>query len=282
VLITPKPFAFGFGCQVEPQHLSDHHWDFASVRPRMEALVDQKVGIGAAPADQASDLRPFSLRRHNQQNTNSCVAQAMTKAAEIKRVALHGKAAHVDLSPMAVYYLARELQGDTSKDSGTRVSLGAEAMRRFGVCQESEWRFSDQNGVVTSHLFDPPPWSVMRSAYMHKITAWYLLRSSGDELLRDVRANLLLQNPVVFAMHVDDGLRHYKAGTVLTSVEDTGVNHCQVIIGYDPKRDAYLVEGSWGRSWADDGCLWVGPAVLTDSSFDFVSMAAGPEGWASS
>ena len=153
-----------------PEPIKPEHWRFENLKPRLflNPTVTETSGN--------VDLRPFSSPRHNQLDTGSCVANGVIKALEIKRIIKYGMSAHVDLSRLAVYYLARELMDpqETDKDEGTYVSLACDVLRRWGVCPETEWPF-DVTKVLTS-----PSWLSMRTteAFMkRKCRAKYATRA---------------------------------------------------------------------------------------------------------
>ncbi|MHC4779992.1 MAG: hypothetical protein ACYTFG_15580, partial [Planctomycetota bacterium] len=73
-----------------PEPDSDKHWSFE------EKLAAKMVAKETGDVD----LREFSSARHDQKKTGSCVANAVVKALEIKRIMEHGREAHVDLSIM--------------------------------------------------------------------------------------------------------------------------------------------------------------------------------------
>lgn len=110
-----------------------HHWNNELVRPKLKALSPSSTDLGDI------DLRPHTSPRHNQRSLGSCVAQAVVKALEIKRIIKHGKENHVDLSTLMVYYLARNLMDpkETHLDSGTYISHACDAIRRYGVAEDS-------------------------------------------------------------------------------------------------------------------------------------------------
>ncbi len=70
---------FRSGWRPEPDDVAAQHWSYSLLR-------------GAAAPPGPSDLRPYSVGRHDQQNTSSCVAQAVTKALEIRRAMVLGAA----------------------------------------------------------------------------------------------------------------------------------------------------------------------------------------------
>lgn len=239
----------------KPEHLS--YEDL--LKPNLVPLTDGDV-----------DLRPFTSPRHNQGNTGTCVANSTIKALEIKRIQKYGMAAHVDLSRLAVYYLARELMfpPQTDKDKGTHISLAFDVLRRFGVCPETDWPFD------TAQVCIPPSWKAMRSAYLHKIGSFFRIRSQGQGRVQEVIRCLRAGHPVVYGTAVGDNWQNYQKGQVLN---DPGANpggHATVLIGY--KDGVFIGENSWGNSWGDDGFYLLSPEVIasTKSSDFWTALAA--------
>ena len=217
------------------------------------------------------DLRPFSSPRHNQVSTSSCVANAVVKALEIKRIMEHGHEGHIDLSRLVVYYLARELMfpPETNKDAGTYISLGFDVIRRFGVPPEADWPFHQDK------LFTPPSWRAMRKAYLHKIDSFFKIRSTGSDRVDEVVRCLQAGNPVVFGTTVGDNWRRYRKDQVLSLPEDATGRHATVLVGV--QNGTFLGENSWG-GWGDNGFYRMDPEVIaSDDSKDFWVPVAGYE-----
>lgn len=254
-------------------------WTLARVRAQLrDATRDLRVEEQAL-VGMASDLRPYSSPRHDQRDTNSCVANALCKALEIKRIHKYGHGSHVDLSRLAVYYLARELMdpSEVGEDDGTIISLGAEVLRRFGVCTEADWPFEE--GL----LFLPVAWRAMRHAYVHKIKSWYRVDTTGDDRVADVIVNLAADNPVVFGTVVGDNWIDYKAGEVLTSPASVRGRHATVLVGWQPDLHGgvFIGENSWGPAWGEDGFYMISPEVVAShESAEYTVIAGGWEEWA--
>lgn len=269
------------------------HPDFAAVRNRMTAW--------APPGD--SDLRPFSSPRHNQLHSGSCAAQSTVKALELKRIQKYtlenvqrlgfekalefGQSQHVDLSRLAIYYLARELMTpqETDKDEGTYISLCADVLRRFGTCREAAdplkpgdtafWPFD------LTKIFVGPGWKNMRQAYVHKIDAWHKIYSTGADRVEDVIQALAAGNPVVYGTIVGENWNSYDGTPLGPKSGRTLGGHATVLVGWDSIGGFFWGENSWGNGWGpDDGFYKIRPEVIqgTDSS-DFVVMTGGWEQW---
>jgi len=219
-----------------PEPMKDEHWGF-------EDALKGRLGAGTEDVN----LREFSSPVQNQRWTSSCVAQAVVKALEIKRIMKYGHDAHVDLSILSVYYLARELQfpQTTGKDIGTFISLACDVLRRWGVCPESDWPFDI---LKVNHN---PSWMAMRKAYLHKIEAFYRIKSSGNDRVENIIQALNAGNPVVFGTATGKNWHGYKAGDVLSKPDEKTGRHATCLVGYEDGK--FIGENSWGERWGDGG-----------------------------
>lgn len=269
-------------------------------------------GVRSASSFGVSDLRPFSpSRKNNQGRTNSCVAQATTRAAEIKQVqqiydeyvangmthvgaATTARGRYVPLSRRMAYFFARDLMPtradgskETEHDEGTQASLAAEALRIWGASPEEPiagrpatecWPWdATAEGLRTS-----PSWMAMRHAYVHKITKWAKIKNLGAFRVEDCLANLSVGNPVVFCTRVDETWMRHRGTEVLRLPAGDRGNHAMLLVGWDPSKEggAFILENSWGADWGDGGYAYVSPDVIgSDLTFDLVAMYGGWEPW---
>ncbi len=254
------PYGLGF----LPEEDSPQHWGYEELlQGNMTSLASGDV-----------DMRPFSQRRHHQGQTNSCVANAVTKALEIKRVMYqggHGTAQ--EFSRLMVYYLARELTlpPTTSVDRGTYVSHACDAIRRFGVCLEEDWPFQAE------HITQNPPWRVMRKGYLNHIDSFYKIRSKGSDRVDAVIECLQAGEPVVYGTELDTSWFTYKKDQVLKVPTKKIVGrHATVLLGW--RKGLFLGENSWGHGWGDDGFYQMDPEVIaSEGSRDFWVLQCGHE-----
>lgn len=253
------------------------HTSFALYRPRFQPTI----------SGMASDLRKFSPSKHrqNQLQTSTCVANATVRALEIKRVQRfydQAKASgknesesldeafknHIDLSRLALYFAARDLMDppETDKDQGTIVSLAAAALKMRGVCTEAEWPFLSEN------LFVPPTWMAMRTAFVHKISGYCKIYSTGEDRVQDVIASLSVGNPVVYGTTIDHQWSNYDGSKPLGLVNGPELGgHSTILIGYDPVKNVFIGENSWGNFWGLEGFYEMKPEVISSQdSSDFV------------
>jgi hypothetical protein len=116
----------------------------------------------------------------------------------------------------------------------------------------------------------------MRKAYLHKITAFYKIRSTGQDRVAAVIQCLRAGNPVVFGTATGDNWHGYAKGQVLgLPAKETG-RHATVLLGYTGGR--FIGENSWGTGWGDNGFYLMDPAVVASpESSDFWVPQAGFE-----
>jgi C1A family cysteine protease len=223
-------------------------WRFEDFREKNGEGVD----VGKYP-----DLRRFSIGRHHQSQTGSCVANAIVKAIEIRRVLMHGESAHRDLSRLALYYWARHIQrrhDPSEDDNGTRIGRACDAAREYGIPLESDWPFRDDL------LFEQPDEKAMMSAV--KIGAHYRINRIPRRRKSEVIRALRMGYPVVFGCAVGKNWHSYRPGEVLGPAKRkhrTG-RHATVIVGWDGEN--FIGENSWGESWGDDGCYRASPSLI--------------------
>lgn len=241
----------------EPDELAAEHWTFGD---RMKPAMASPSG--------ASDLRQYASPRHDQRRTSSCAAQTVIKALELLRIKRWGHQAHVDLSRLACYFLARELMDppETDRDEGSYISLNAEALRRFGACAEELWPF-DERLILKS-----PPWSVMRSAYKNRLAGWTRISLSGNDRVDDVILALANGCPVAYGTKVGSNWMNYgKTSAPLGVPTDFKGRHATLLEGWDPQKGVFYGENSWSDSWGDNGFYEMRPEVIAwGESKDFV------------
>ena len=247
---------------------SDKYWSFEDeLKGKMVTLFDGDV-----------DLRPWCSPRSHQKRTGSCVGQAIVNALELKRILKYGADAHIDLSPMMLYYVARSLMvpPEVDLDKGTFIYLACDAIRKFGVCTEDSWKFKLKN------LYKKPSMSAFEEASHHKIESHYKIMSEGNDRVDEVIASLRAGNPVVFGTEVGKEWKSYrkfpcKVLEPLGIPETTISSHATTIVGY--KDGLFIGENSWGEKWWGlDGFYKMQPEVIASpKSRDFWVIQAGFE-----
>jgi C1A family cysteine protease len=237
---------------------------YASFNPNSFSLTKESKNI---------DLRPFSISRHNQRNTSTCVANAATKALEIKRVMKHGINSHVDLSRLDLYYGCRERMNPprNDKDDGTHIYLACEILRDFGICREQMHPFTKEN------IFKKPSIMASREGRLNRIKSCFKIDSIGDKRLEDIVFNLQAGNPVIFGTLVGKTWMNYK-GDGAIGIENEGGGHAMCCIGY--VGGSFIIENSWSEYWGINGFCFVKPEVMaSNNTRDLWVIVDGSECW---
>lgn len=280
------------GCGAIQDSVKEH----ASAPDYEEKYKEAMVGLGDSWG--STDLRAYSPERHDQGGSSTCVTNAVLRGVEIKRIVNRAEKSgssikkvieeqHVPLSRASLYYLCREntVPDMTDEDSGTRISLAAEMMSIYGVCPEVEipgrpkefWPFS----TSLVHLCTPPTWMAMRNAASHKIDAWAKIKSSGYDLIEDLKANLMVRNPIAWATSVDSQWSGHRKEPIDVSKGDIRGMHATLIVGWDPNLcgGVFLIENSWGAGWGEGGFGMATPEKIIRDGVDFVVLEDGWEDW---
>lgn len=211
-----------------------------------------------------SDLRPFSEFRENQRATNSCVAQSVTKALEVRR-AFRGHSSH-QLSALWLYFATRQRMNppETHLDEGTFIWLACDTIRKIGAASETVWPWN------VDMLHTSPPMKTARDAYMNRITRHRKIKTGGDLRLRAIKTALADGCPVVWGCDVGANWTMYKGTTALEPCPaDRALGgHATVLLGWDGKN--FIGENSWGRAWGDGGFFYATEKLIAHHrSFDF-------------
>jgi C1A family cysteine protease len=232
----------------------------------------QIVGVSNNSGD--VDLRPYSPSkyRHDQGQTESCVANSTTQAIFLKYVEKFGVDNAFPFSRLDLYYGARSemVPSQTHTDAGTNICLAMDVLRRFGVCKESTCEFD------ASKINIPSPVMASREAFANKISGHFKIDSVGDQRVKDIILNLQNKNPVVFGTLVGSNWFNYNFnGPPIGKPSDKQGGHAMMICGWI--NNCFLIENSWGTEWAGgDGFALVDPAVIADGDLtsDLWVMAA--------
>lgn len=216
-------------------------------------------------------LRPYVLEVYDQDQTNSCVANATIAAIEL-RYRLRG-AMPPRLARRGAYVLARALaRGDTATpltDDGCYPRMMFKAGKNVGFPLESFAPFS------VDKIDEELDWKTLQDASAHRITGWYRSDVYGAARIGQIRQALANNYPVVFGAAVGPSFMDAGPHTVVMPEEPEKVRggHMVTIVGYrtsNSGRVEFLILNSYGTGYADGGFVWVDESFVTDPrSSDF-------------
>lgn len=232
--------------------------DTPAPSPALDASGSSTSGSGIP---KMIDLRPYCTPVENQQQTNSCVANAIVGAVEL----LQKKAGQndQDLSRLFLYYNARQIGDRETKDEGTYIHHGMAGLMAHGVCEERMWPFQQ---VAVNNA---PTQACYQNATHYE--AIQFARTPGDSAL----AALAQELPVAFGIVLPSACYSVAKQTgiipppELMPVTGPPSGHAMLIVGYDMDERMFIVRNSWGPGYGKDGYILI--------PFDIMSKYAHPD-----
>lgn len=219
------------------------------------AIIDETVDYPLA------SLPAMQFPIYHQRQTGSCVAQSVGRNVEY----LMRSQGVFDFHPsrLFVYWCARAVIGEQSKDAGCEIRDAFNTIAAFGVPHEEIWPFEEY------YLLKRPPRQVFKDAVDH--TA--LVRQKVPQKLNHILSCLKHRLPVVFGTATFDS---WDTGTYIplptTGEKPTGY-HAILITGWRADTKQFQFVNSWGKDWGENGYgyLPVDYVLNPDLSADFWS-----------
>lgn len=249
--------------------------------------VDFKIDpVGGALLDETPDSRDypspllgttetgsfFTLRSknltpvQNQLNLNSCVAQAVSTAIETYSLE-NGWPHHFELSPLYIWFYGRQLSGTFPDNDGMFIRDAWKAVRRhdMGATIEKLYPYNtrdyNQEPGIAARMFRK--W--------HKPFYYYWISGSKEDKEEKTKQVLIEKRvPIVFAVPLSDSFMRLNTTEVYKpqSSEPVRFYHAMLITGFDNNRGAFEIMNSWGRSWGNQGFLWVDKNWLLEEGYN--------------
>jgi len=77
----------------------------------------------------------------------------------------------------------------------------------------------------------------------------------------DIKEAVVKYGAVAVSLYASPVFQSYASAETFEENEiaykDSAVNHIVIIIGWDNKKQAWLIRNSWGKNWGDDGYGWI-------------------------
>ncbi len=91
-----------------------------------------------------------------------------------------------------------------------------------------------------------------------KVLAWDYVTKPANMIPSPaiLKEALLKHGPLVVLVHIDDNFLGYDGG-IFDEKNDGPVNHAVLLMGWDDKEEAWLIQNSWGTDWGEDGMMWI-------------------------
>jgi hypothetical protein len=247
-------------------------FDYSSSPPRLCFRADtgnsknadiSELLVRLAPLESANDEELFELEEttpiSNQGGLGSCVANSTCDAWElIMEIPI------VQVSRLAIYWLARNYHNATHVDDGTFVRYAFDAIRLYGLCPEYEWPYEE------SRVFYQPPVEVLTIGSANKIESYYEIKTTGEERLNQIDRALYAKHPVVFGTGVSSDFTSFfnipnASEVVWARPKSIKGYHAMVIVGRRVRngRRQYKIRNSWGTRFGVAGYAWFDQDYIT-------------------
>ena len=101
--------------------------------------------------------------------------------------------------------------------------------------------------------------------YFVQVVDWGIIQKDKDldkvANENDIKEAVVKYGAVAVSIYASPAFHHYASAETFEDTEiaykDSATNHVVIIIGWDDKRQAWLIRNSWGENWGDKGYGWV-------------------------
>ena len=228
-------------------------------------LPDHRDQLYAAPIPLLAvlpakiDLTPHCPPVYNQGQLGSCTANAIAAAIQFDLLKQAPQAAFTP-SRLFIYYNERVMEGTVASDSGAQLRDGIKSVSQQGDCPESEWPYAIEK------FRTKPPAQCYRDAVRHKAVLYQRL----TPVLSQLKGCLASGYPFVFGFTVYES---FESATMArtghaplpAAAEKSLGGHAVLGVGYDDRRQWFIVRNSWGPQWGMNGYFTLPYAYVTDA-----------------
>jgi len=225
-------------------------------------LPDQRDHLYAAPRQvlvklpEKIDLRPHCPPVFDQGQLGSCTANAIGNAYRFDLLKQRGAPAFVP-SRLFLYYNERAIEGTVKTDSGAMLRDGIKTLAKQGVCSEQTWPYE------SDRYADKPPASAYREGLRHQALSYQRLTQDSMQMKGCIASGF----PFVFGFSVYESFESAAvARTGQVPMPGSGERliggHAVLAVGFDDRRQQFIVMNSWSTAWGDTGYFQMPYAYL--------------------
>ncbi len=239
-----------------PQKLFRYGWipDLPDQRDHLYAAPVALLPVLPAKTDLTSQCPPV----YDQGQLGSCTANAIAAAIQFDLLKQAELPAFTP-SRLFIYYNERAMEGTVNSDSGAQIRDGIKSVGQQGDCPETEWPYA------IAKFRTKPPAQCYRDAIRHKAVLYQRL----TPVLSQLKGCLASGYPFVFGFTVYES---FESATVAktghaplpAAGEQSVGGHAVVGVGYDDRRQWFIVRNSWGAAWGLKGYFTLPYAYVTN------------------
>ncbi|GLX80045.1 hypothetical protein tinsulaeT_33850 [Thalassotalea insulae] len=284
--LLPDPY------DARDHHFCDIHGHNAIQFCNISCLTEKQEKIYQQIKPQVDLRELLTSEIINQGLLNSCSACAIAVASELYLVRerqpfVDENARNIDASQMFVYYNERVIEDKVDINAPVFIRNGIKSLFKYGICSEKSWPYPEMampasltkvlangtaeqieqevNRILSEHqdeiqaaIKETPSKQAVDQAQKHIINRYCRLDEEDD--LTELRLALSKGMPVIFGMMVPRSFYAIKADGVMAMPSPTDVRlggHALLAVGYDDKREMFIVRNSWGEEFGDKGYCYM-------------------------
>jgi C1A family cysteine protease len=215
-------------------------------------LPDSRDLLYAAPLKPLSklpdrvDLRPKCPPIYNQGELGSCTANAIAAALQFDQIKQRLRSSTP--SRLFIYYNERAIEGTIDSDSGAQLRDGVKSVAKQGACSEDNWPYD------LERFRQMPPKPCYAEGKRNQAIRYLSVNQSLDQL----KGCLAEGYPFVFGFGVYESFESAamaKTGHAEMPRAKEGFlgGHAVMAVGYDERKQWFIVRNSWGKKWGMRG-----------------------------
>ena len=209
------------------------------------------------------DLRYWCSPVENQGALGSCTGQAVAGAIELLNKRNNKP---TDVSRLYIYWWERYLMGTVNYDSGAYIRDGIKATNKYGAPLENHWPY------IINRFRATPNVNAMRDGMKRRVTLYERVMnfdgcinalSNGYPVIIGFLVYSSFETPTVWRT----GMMPYPN----ISRERLLGGHAVLLVGFDMRKQHFIVRNSWGTNWGAKGYFYMPFDVIKNPrmSMDF-------------
>ncbi len=203
------------------------------------------------------DLRSFVPEVLNQEDFNSCTANALSIAMRITRRIQN--LPDMRTSRLFIYYNERLLEGDVDQDNGAELRDGAKVIASYGAPNEDIWQYVDTN------LYLEPIKQAYETAVQNEAKTYLQVEQTLNEMKLCLHEGYpFVFGAILFPEFESDAVAANGMVPMPTGNEQPIGGHAITCVGYNDSKKVWIVLNSWGDQWGDHGYCYFPYDYLTN------------------
>jgi surface protein len=211
----------------------------------------------------------------NQGKQNSCVGWAVgyylkSYQEHLDQQSKYGVDANHSgaYSPAFIYNITKD---GNSCEAGSSIASALSILSDIGI---ASWEAMPYNQNSCDSLPSPDAINEARCAKVSQFQRFNLSSPIKPHTLEEMKYQLFLNNPIVIALYPYqdfikpkqyNGEYYFKE---YNANESVAMAHAVVVVGYDENKNAFKIVNSWGKTWGNEGYLWIDYNIFAKIVFE--------------